>query len=65
MREFEYKVMEFDPKSSIMGGKVEVSMIEKKINEIGAEGWELVSTFTTNQGNGYTRKIVYTFKRER
>lgn len=65
MSAFEYKVIEFDTKSSLLGGKVDTSMIEQKLNILGSEGWELASSFTTNQGNGYTRKIVYTFKREK
>ncbi|HNY13539.1 MAG TPA: DUF4177 domain-containing protein [Oscillospiraceae bacterium] len=31
---------------------------------MGEEGWELVSSTTTNQGEGYTRSMIFIFKRK-
>ncbi len=64
MKKWNYKVVEFDTKSSFMGGKVDRQMIENQLNELGKKGWEVISSFTTTQGNGYTRKIIYTCKKE-
>lgn len=32
-------------------------------NELGAQGWELVSAFSINDGAGYSKEIVFIFKR--
>jgi hypothetical protein len=32
-------------------------------DEWGAEGWELVSAFSVNDGAGYSKEIVFIFKR--
>lgn len=64
MRRWIYKVVEFDPKKSFMGGKVDSQNIEQRLNELGRQGWEVISSFTTNEGYGNTKKIVYTLKRE-
>lgn len=32
-------------------------------NELGVQGWELVSAFSVNEGAGYSREIVFIFKR--
>lgn len=46
-----------------MGGKVDIGQFDREINRLGNDGWELVSSVTTNQGQGYTRSIVNIFKR--
>jgi hypothetical protein len=32
-------------------------------NQLGAEGWELVSAFAVNAGAGYSKEVVFVFKR--
>ncbi len=32
-------------------------------NQLGAQGWELVSAFSVNAGAGYSKEIVFIFKR--
>lgn len=64
MNNWNYKAIEFDPKKSFMGGKVDCQTIENRLNELGRQGWEVVSSFTTNEGYGNTKKIVYTLKKE-
>jgi hypothetical protein len=34
-----------------------------EFNRLGRDGWELVSIFDTNAGDGTTRWIIATFKR--
>ncbi len=63
MKKWSYKVIEFDSKGFV-GGKVNSRNIEDRLNELGNQGWALVSSFTTNQAYGQTNKIVFTFKRE-
>ncbi|MCF8020830.1 DUF4177 domain-containing protein [Petrocella sp. FN5] len=64
MKKWKYKVVEFDTKKSFGGGKIDRQYIEDQLNELGRQGWEIISNFTTNEGYGNTKKIVYTFKRE-
>lgn len=45
------------------GGKLDGNAFTEKLNELGAEGWELVSVFDTNMGHGQTRDVVAVFKR--
>ncbi len=47
-----------------MGGKVDVNELQTELNRLGADGWELVTSTTTNQGQGYTRTIIMIFKRK-
>ena len=62
MDKFEYRTFIYDTKS-IMGGKVDPDF-EHTLNQFGADGWELVSSVSTNQGNGFTKSIVSIFKRK-
>ncbi|NMA85976.1 MAG: DUF4177 domain-containing protein [Tissierellia bacterium] len=36
-----------------------------KLNELGEQGWELVSCISTNAGYGITREIIAVFKRRK
>jgi hypothetical protein len=46
-----------------LGGKVNPDELTARLDEAGAAGWELVSVFTTAQGNGHTRYALAVFKR--
>jgi hypothetical protein len=63
MTKWEYKVVEFDARGAL-GGLIDQEKMELKLNELGREGWELVTSYSTQQGYGSSRKLVYTFKRE-
>ena len=63
MTKWEYRVIEFDS-HGMMGGLVDCEKIELKLNELGKDGWELVSSYPTQQGYGSSRKLIYTLKRE-
>ena len=45
------------------GGKLDEDGFTAHLNDLGDEGWELVSAFGTNQSGGQTRNIVAVFKR--
>lgn len=63
MEKWEYKVVDFQS-GGFMGGLLNTAEIEAKLNELGKDGWELVSSYSTNAGYGATRKLVYTLKKE-
>lgn len=63
MDRFEYKTIKIETKG-MMGGILPIDEWDRRLNALGAEGWELVSCFTTNQGNGYSREAVAVFKRK-
>ncbi|GLC82240.1 DUF4177 domain-containing protein [Lacrimispora brassicae] len=62
MEQFEYKTLFTDAKG-VLGGKVDQSAFQKDLNELGLQGWELVSTVAAAQSYGSTRWIISTFKR--
>jgi len=45
------------------GVNFDVDKTQEFTNQLGAEGWELVSAFSVNEGNGYSKEIVFIFKR--
>jgi hypothetical protein len=64
MEEFEYKTLFTDAKGAL-GGKVDQWSFEKTLNELGAQGWELVSTLAAAQSYGSTRWLISIFKRKK
>ena len=64
MDKFEYKTL-FTKASGFNGGKVDENMFQYELNELGQEGWELVSTVAPAQGFGDTRNLISIFKRRR
>ncbi len=46
-----------------LGGKIDGQHFNDRLNELGEEGWELVSTLDTNFTNGGTRDVVAVLKR--
>lgn len=63
MEKFEYKTLFTDAKG-VLGGKVDQTEYQNELNELGAQGWELVSTVAAAQSYGSTRWIITTFKRK-
>ncbi len=62
MQKFEYKTVFTDTKG-FTGGKVDQNAFQNVLNELGAEGWDLISTVPVAQGYGSTRSIISIFKR--
>ena len=46
-----------------LGGKFEEAQLDRTMNELGAQGWELGAAFDTNEAYGSTRDVVIIFKR--
>lgn len=59
---WEYKTIELAA-HGFLGGKIDRAKFEEMLNSLGAQGWELVSAFDTNQGYGATRDVIAIFKR--
>jgi len=59
---WEYRILKKGTKG-FTGGKFDEQELEKEINELGRQEWELVAAFGTSQGYGATREIVLLFKK--
>lgn len=64
MQKWEYKTIKTEAKGFFLGGVVDTKDFEAQLNQLGSQGWELVSVFDTNMAaHGATREIVAAFKR--
>lgn len=59
---WEYKTIKIAA-HGVFGGKVKEAELDARLNELGRQGWELVSAFSSNTMNGVTRDVVAVFKR--
>jgi len=59
---WEYKTIKLGA-TGFMGGKVDEAQLDRIMNEIGAQGWELGAAFDTDVSGGGTRDVVVIFKR--
>lgn len=62
MNKWEYKTIKFGTRG-FTGGILELDDFDYELNNLGQQGWELVSCFDTNQGHGATREVIAVFKR--
>ncbi|HUT02631.1 MAG TPA: DUF4177 domain-containing protein [bacterium] len=60
---WEYKTLKLAA-TGFSGGKINQAKLERSINVLGSEDWELVTSFVTAQGSGYTKDVFLLFKRE-
>jgi lambda repressor-like predicted transcriptional regulator len=64
IKRFEYKTVEIKPKET-WKSRFDATEIDQILNELGKEGWELITTEDKNGiGDGSTEYFYYTFKRE-
>jgi hypothetical protein len=63
MIRFEYSTLVFDTTAFFVGAKLNHERFHAKLNEYGADGWELVNVFDLNRADGATREVVAVFKR--
>lgn len=59
---WEYKTLVLSV-AGFMAPKVNVPNVEAAMNELGRDGWELVSALDTNAGHGSSCHLVAIFKR--
>jgi hypothetical protein len=64
METWEYKIVKVGTKGAF-GGILDVNEFEGQLNQLGAQGWELVASFDTNSMHGASREAVAVFKRLR
>ncbi|WP_322905859.1 DUF4177 domain-containing protein [Paenibacillus campi] len=62
MIQWEYKTVKLAT-GGFLGGKVDEHELESVLNNLGFEGWELVSSFDTAMTQGSSRDIILVFKR--
>lgn len=62
MDRWEYKSIRFETKG-VMGGIVDTDQLDLALNNLGNQGWELVSMVASNAGYGRTRHVVAVLKR--
>lgn len=61
---FEYKTLKFETSVGIFSGTdFDTDSYEKALNDLGRDGWQLVSTFDINKLKGGSRFIIATFMR--
>ncbi len=61
---WEYKTIKLET-TGFSGGKLNEKNLEYQINQLGEQGWELVTAFDTNQSQGASRYVVTIFKRQK
>jgi len=59
---WEYKTIKFHTKG-FTGGLIDTDKFNSMLNELGRDGWELVSCFDTNYSQGASRLVIAVFKR--
>ncbi len=61
---WEYKTLTFEAAGFWSGGgKLDAQMLTDQLNELGDQGWELVSVFDTTKLEGQTRQVYAVMKR--
>jgi hypothetical protein len=60
---WEYATVMFEASGWFLGGKLDGEKFNGRLNQLGEEGWELVSVFDTNVQGGRSRDIVAVLKR--
>jgi len=65
MAKWEYKTIKVDVKGTFIGGVLDVATFDAKLNELGRDGWELISAFDTNMQQGASREAIAIFERTR
>jgi hypothetical protein len=63
MKKFEYRILDVKA-GGFWGGRVDEQALTNKLNELGREGWELVSTVDTEIYGGGSRGLLLMLKRE-
>jgi len=59
---WEYKTIKLAT-TGFLGGKFDAEQLDLYMNELGSQGWELVTGFDTNKSYGETRDVVVICKR--
>lgn len=63
MKRFEYRVLDVAT-GGFLGGKVDAQELTDTLNELGREGWEVVSAVDTDFYGGGSKSLTIILKRE-
>jgi hypothetical protein len=64
MERWEYRTEKLDVEG-FFNPTVDAAAFDAALNALGAEGWELVTAFDLNRGQGRSIEVVALFKRSR
>lgn len=62
MTRWEYRTYKFEP-SGWAGGKVDELALERTLNDLGLQAWEVTGVIETNSGYGQSKHVVILLKR--
>ena len=62
MDKWEYKTIKLDTTTWIGTGNIEENQLDQQMNDLGEQGWELVSALDTNSTGGVSKYVVTIFK---
>jgi hypothetical protein len=60
---WEYTLDAYPIGGPLSTGLFDQTVASEKLNDFGAKGWELVSSYPTAQANGGTRMLVFVYRR--
>lgn len=63
MQLFEYRTLKIEIKYTLKGAVINHENINVKLNELGAQGWELTSSIP-NHNSGTLKELVLIFKKK-
>ncbi|NLK88057.1 MAG: DUF4177 domain-containing protein [Clostridiaceae bacterium] len=63
MERWQYQTVQFEA-TGFMGGIINLDNFQGELNQLGSEGWELVTCFDTNMNQGQSRYVIAVFKRK-
>ena len=61
-QQWEYHVISLDTRG-FFGANVDMQTLYTRLNELGREGWEVVSSSPVTAGQGYAQEILFVLKR--
>ena len=64
MDKWEYTTVKVELKG-FAGGILDINKFNAELNNLGNDGWELISCFATTGGQGYGREAIAVFKRKK
>jgi hypothetical protein len=63
MDRWQYQTVQFETKG-FLGGILDLDAFQDTLNQLGSQGWELVTCFDTNMSEGQSRYVIAVFKRK-
>jgi hypothetical protein len=61
-QKWQYKTIKVFAKG-FLGGSIDNNALEEELNDLGREGWELVTMVDTDFSGGGSREVIAAFKR--